>query len=328
VKSLYTKGFLLVLLSAFLFMLANASSANAAFTAVHPAKENSALLKGKSPYVPDPKLLARKLAGLVKVVHTSSGTTVEYTSGTGATAMTTAAIATTAPTSYLLNTSWTDTVYEPYGQGYDAAGKYYVDSNMWSLCGPGASAVALAFWLNTAQMGTQSFYDYKATTTWNDTNHQAYLMYLATKTQWPTETGVPGEIYYDANGNSQGTYYGDLVNALNWNASGHGTKGAWQGYFYIANTAVTASNLNSEIVSDIGVTHVPAVALVQAADLPDWHGNAVGHYIAITGYDNNAGTYTYAETCGPNCGGQWGHHTISQSGLLTAIINGGGVFVW
>jgi hypothetical protein len=55
--------------------------------------------------------------------------------------------------------------------------------------------------------------------------------------------------------------------------------------------------------------------------LPDWITQGVTHAIAVIGYDDNAGTYTYIDTCGAQCGSahNGGTHVISQSQLFTAI---------
>lgn len=228
-----------------------------------------------------------------------------------------------------LNPSWTDDVREPPGSGpqaVDAKGNAYYDLNLYQNCGPGATAVALAFWLNTAEKGLQQFDDHIAKTWWNDNHHQAYIMYLATKQIWPGQSGWPGEITYKGNGQSLGTLYSDMVNSLNWEADGENAhNGEWLNFYYAASfmNSGSGSKLHSEITSDVGIDQKPVIANVWSKDLPnsDWHGNAVGHSIAIVGYNDFTKMYTYIDTCGPECGGEYGPHDISQSQLLKAIVD-------
>jgi len=71
---------------------------------------------------------------------------------------------------------------------------------------------------------------------------------------------------------------------------------------------------------------------VNAQYLPNWSTNhMVSHYVAIIGYSNTSGTYTYLDTCGPECGSAgYGMFTISQSQLYNGIENnnGNGSIVW
>ena len=80
----------------------------------------------------------------------------------------------------------------------------------------------------------------------------------------------------------------------------------------------------------------PVIAITNTAYLPSWGVGGIIHAIAIIGYNNNAQTYTYVETCGGPCQsgtcgskGQ-GVYTISQSALYNAIenANGNGAIVW
>lgn len=99
---------------------------------------------------------------------------------------------------------------------------------------------------------------------------------------------------------SNGVTQYDVVDALNWEASGENVNG-WQNYFYTIqwdDPGVTAAMLNSDIVSDIGSNGVPVQAEVNLQLLKNGTGQGLTkHQIAIIGYDNNAGTYTYVDTC-------------------------------
>ena len=62
---------------------------------------------------------------------------------------------------------------------------------------------------------------------------------------------------------------------------------------------------------------------VDTGYLPNWS-RALGHAIAIVGYDDSAGTYAYVDTCGKACngssqatnGGVW---HVAQSKMHSAI---------
>ncbi len=316
----------------------NAGSVSAAHTPTP-----SGLAQGKSQIVQNPAWIARKKAGLVGDPRLSG----PRQPACPVIVFHPSIACQPPPSSYLMSTSGLD-VQEPPGSTSsggsvkDDRGDSYTDANMWNNCGPGASTVSLSYWVNTniAGSGYNSYYDHKTTTWWNDTHHHAFVMYLATTVDWPGESGWPGEIDYNSNGTSGGTGPSNMVDAMNWVASGENPNTSnWASWFYyaqsITNTGSTnASMLNADIVADVS-HNIPPVADIQAADLggshaspPDWHGNSVGHYVAIVGYDNVHDTYTYVETCGQVCGGVWGIHTISQSQLLQAIVDYGQVLIW
>jgi hypothetical protein len=241
------------------------------------------------------------------------------------------------------------------------------------LCGAGASAVALAYWnidvlhypkLTATDPGGTFTYDPNGTNSATDGHGRSYIMYLATKIQ-PTNPPDPanwtgqGEVTLDpANAANSGANAESVRDALNWEASGHAAN--WQNFFYTisyvsndaqnqadhspdAGTTVTASIINKHIVAGIGTSHRPVIAQVNDGDLPDWQSSGArghGHLIAIIGYDNTTGTYTYVETCsnqmcgttqtdGPNADGT-GTHTISKQQLFQAMTDfpGEGALIW
>ena len=127
----------------------------------------------------------------------------------------------------------------------------------------------------------------------------------------------------------------DVRDALNWEASGRNTS-TWSNYFYLAVTPgnLSASQLHTYVKSDLYNSQVPLIVSVNENVLPDWSGSSGSHLIAITGYDDNAGTYTYSETCdrtGVACNTQVvGHYNIGQQLLYSGIQNdnGNGGIVW
>ncbi len=281
-----------------------------------------------SPTSQDQAHLALKQGYRVSTTQTDTGRTPIYLAS---------APQPTYSASALLDPSIANSVQEPAGSGKDDAGNEYNDPNMYNLCGPGATTVALSYWFNTAKLGQRTFNDYVATTTWNDSWHHAYIMYLATQIKWPGQNGVPGEISY-SNGRSTGTNVGDLVNALNWAMyetrlpnphprEAEPTPYAWPNGFYSIESNPGQDQIRNDIVQDIAWAKVPAIALVNGPDLTnnDWRGQKgqrIGHFIAIIGYDNLANTYTYEETYGNlNQTYGFGMKTISQNGLWTAMTN-------
>ncbi len=238
----------------------------------------------------------------------------------------------------------------PGGSSADDLGDAYnsnipgVPSNkdFYDLCGPGATDIALDFWpappnllenvtddpdYDKAVNYTRSI---NLQTYWNGTRMRGYMTYLAWQTQaptWPT-AGMMDTSTYPSNGVTE---Y-DIQDALNWEASGHNVS-TWQNYFYLITwwNKSSASGLNQDVVTDVANSHVPVVAEVNAAMLPNWvdHGpGLVKHQIAIIGYDNIKGTYTYVDTCAnftkcnvetnPINENNW--HTVPQSTMWQAII--------
>ncbi|GHO87138.1 hypothetical protein [Dictyobacter formicarum] len=240
------------------------------------------------------------------------------------------------PATKTLSTSYSDTIWEPATVGTDAAGHSYTDYYMGQMCGPGATTVALDYWnnVNTRAVGGHNYSDPHVTTYWNDSHERAYMMYIATQVYPPYYTSA-GEMSYGSYPNA-GTTNQDLTDALNWEASNHNSSN-WFTYFYLlvqpGNLSLTT--LKNNVASDIANYNVPPVVSVNDAYLPDWSSSPYrggSHDVAVIGYDNNAGTFTYAETCTAGvCGtAGTGHYTISQQQLYNAIENdnGNGALVW
>ena len=295
--------------------------------------------KGKSGHTQDPDWVARKLAHQIRrpgklAPHIGRPSPLVQVGGGGG-----------FPSSWTLDLTYVSQMQEPPVTGIDAAGNPYTDYYMWNFCGPGATAVAMDFWPipNDRAFGQQIFtdpHDPFITTTWNDTNFRSYLMYLADQVQPPSYSG-PGEVTFLDYGNYSSnayTTFSDLRDAMNWEASGHGIQGNWATYFYVD---VGAANLSQDqlmayIESDLYGNGVPPVVSVNDAYLPDWPNkdprNGTAHFVAIVGYDNTQGTYTYIETCtNTSCGTSGtGPFPVVQSQLYAGIQdnNGNGGIVW
>ncbi len=251
-------------------------------------------------------------------------------------------VASAYPAADLLNTTYVKNISEPPYTGTDAAGNGYTDEYIWNFCGPGASTVSIDFWtnVNNRAIGGHYYSDPHATTYWNDTNDRAYIMYMATQV-WPPSYSSGGQVTYLSYPNAY-TTFNDLRDAMNWEASNHNTS-TWSTYFYISvgASSMSASTMRSYIMSDVAWAGHPPVVSVNDDYLPEWHQIHTSHFISIIGYDNNAGTYTYVETCGNtscrttcnqstcNADGT-GIYTISQQQLYNAVENdnGNGGIVW
>lgn len=282
--------------------------------------------------VQNPQWLARKQAGLIHPSGVHIDCPIAALRGT----ITTPQVC-GVPLSIDLNQIQPVDVQEP-GPGcisgvVDDIGQAYCDQNQAENCGPGATAVALNYWGGINWGATLAVDDHWSTVNgqradlyWNDTHHHAEIAYLAVDVHWPGQSGWPGEIYYANDGESLGAYYSDIISALNWEASGENSSD-WQNFYYGFVKAPSVATLHADIVSDVGIDHKPVIANVWTNDLrnnitpSDWHGNNTGHSIAIIGYNDTAGTYEYVETCGPQCGGTYGIHTIPQSQLQQAILD-------
>ena len=225
---------------------------------------------------------------------------------------------------------------EPPATGQDVTGKSYTDWYYANFCDAGATDVAMDFWPipNDRNFGQHLFTDphngpngYPISTTWNDTNFRAYLMYIAVQVKLPGWT-TPGEVTF-FNYSGANTYPADLRDTMNWEASGHASN--WSSFFYVwvpAANLSSASTLNFMVSNDIYYGNgngfgVAPVVNVDTYYLPSWNNNKrhISHAVAIVGYDNTKGTYTYIETCTPtSCGNRGtGPWTISQSDLYNGI---------
>jgi hypothetical protein len=136
----------------------------------------------------------------------------------------------------------------------------------------------------------------------NDTNFRAYTMYIATQVYPPSFNvpgGGPGEVSYGQYPYA-GTALSDLRDTMNWEASGHDASN-WANFFYLLVDAgsLTLSNLQTYVMSDTSYEGVPLIVCVNDRYLPDWNNSSAkghAHLVAVVGYDNNQGTFTYIET--------------------------------
>jgi len=230
-------------------------------------------------------------------------------------------------------------ILEPEGSGVDDSWprKAYSDRNYWGFCAAGAAAVSLFYiGLSLGMAGTfhEPYGPHVSYTHWerNDVDANGYqtyaramIVYLAEATQ-PPSFNRPGIDDFDTYPTSGGSPQA-IRDAINWEASDEGLAPGWQTFFYAtqANTGsrFSQAQLNADIVADVAKSNVPAIMAVDADFLPNWPDlpKALHHAISVVGYDNIAGTYTYLDTCGKDCGSDsnGGLHVIPQWKLFKAV---------
>lgn len=258
---------------------------------------------GQSQLEQDPAWLAAKEQGRVVVVNRQA--TLLAPGVTPAPAA--------YPTKSVLYTGYTGTMWEAPGSGTDSAGTSYTDNYYYKFCGPGAAAVALEGWELASNDASGTFTEpstanHHSTTYWTSAdggraNGRPYIMYMAMYVL-PPSFGVRGMVtfrtYPDA-----GTNMNSMRDALNWEASAHGTLGgSWSTYFY-ANRPYTTSQAQmvADVKNDVYNAGIGVTAAVTTADLPNWpSGTNIPHSIAIIGYDDGAGVFYDVDTCGILCG--------------------------
>ncbi|HEY8323351.1 MAG: hypothetical protein ACHQ1E_00880 [Ktedonobacterales bacterium] len=258
----------------------------------------------------------------------------------------------------------------PGGGSYDDLYNSYNDQYYFTLCGPGAADVTLFDWPwppNDANYSYvfDSMIPSLPNSSWNGTDvdgttrTRGYMVHLAFQIQPPTwsRAGMLPQTAYQTGYNGGATLQ-TVQDALNWEASGENSSN-WSSYFYttVWNSSYYNSNpriypanlynaLHSDVVTDISVSHVPVIVEIDASNqyLPNWPNNGstlVKHFVAIVGYDDNQGTYTYIDTCKQftNCNGagqdQPDLHVATQSQLEqgvaligTNMSQGDGGWVW
>jgi len=258
-----------------------------------------------------------------------------------------------APSGNPLGDQITSGIVEPLGSmpdgspAKDDAGHSYTDANYWGYCGPGSSNVALWYWNHFANgYPAGSYNDGVVNTYWtSNAPYRSYLMYLAQQVN-PPSYKTPGEITYKSDGSNDGTYPTDLRDALNFEASGRSTGTGWSTYFYdlVKNNDVNSTptqeaadekTFHQDVASDIS-QGAPVVVEADTYYLPEWPYTHILHWITVIGYDDNAKTYTYTDTCGKACGSSQdgGLNTIDQHRLFSLAMNdqfmgnGNGGYIW
>jgi hypothetical protein len=233
------------------------------------------------------------------------------------------------PAAHQLATSVVAAIVEPPGAGDDDRGHYYSDQNYWNFCGPGAVTAALSYFTSHATSWPAGYFKepygpHVSDTYWTSSHSRAYLMHIALQVKPPDFTR-PGLAHFSTYPTT-GASLDDSRDVLNWEASGHAST--WRTFFYqvVSASGLTAATLHHDIARDIYGGHA-VLATVNTAYLPNWS-RSLGHSIAIIGYDDNADTYAYVDTCGKRCngasqatnGGVW---HVSQSRMHSAIVSHG-----
>jgi hypothetical protein len=243
------------------------------------------------------------------------------------------------PASLTLPSKVTAQFIEPLGVGQDDSGKRYVDVNYWNICAAGAATAAAAYFLDdpTDLSGTfrEPYGPFAISTQWDaaDTDSvggfraqaRAYMLYMAEAVK-PPSFDRPGIDNFDTYPTLGGAPQ-SVRDALNWELSSHNKGGHWATYFYFiqenSGPAFSPNRMNADIVADIAGSGAAVIANVDADYLPNWPDLAkpLHHAIVIIGYDNDADTYTYLDTCGRLCGSKTdgGTHVISQAKLFKAV---------
>jgi hypothetical protein len=254
--------------------------------------------------------------------------------------------------SLTLNTAVTGLNQEPKGQyGTDDAGGNYYDYNYWKFCGPGATSVPLYYWpYSTWNYSSASYfnepvnrgYGYYYYGYWNSNHAHFSIMDLAeymkpAPDNWPYRGLMLWQ--YSYTDSRFGTPIDRIHDVLNYEITNNGSINGW--YAYVP-TSISLGVLQFEVEYDI-TYGVPLVVAAQTywhnpstgvnEHLPQWT-HAIWHYVSVVGYNNNSGTFTIIDTCGPSCSdqGPYGVGTVPQS-WLDDLINqipssSGGGIVW
>lgn len=188
---------------------------------------------------------------------------------------------------------------------------------MFTLCGPGAADVTTDYWPLPANLANYAYVsdplNPTQNTSWNGTDvdgttrMRGYMLHLAAQIEAPTWAS-PGMFMQSKfqSGETGGATLQVVRDAINWEASGENPSD-WAGYFYIvtwnssySTESAMESSLHQAVVNDVYYNHVPVIVEISAKypALRNWpDGSGVNHFVTIVGYDDNAGTYLYVDTC-------------------------------
>lgn len=311
-------------------------------TAADPGGSTGGVLPpsaGQSKLIQDPTWVALKNANRISRL------------GSGEVVVLPAPMAVPAVATASLSTSVTARIVESQGNLYDDLHHALTDSNYWNFCTAGGSDVALYYFKPGNVTGwapgyfSEPYGPHVSTTYWansdtgtsSDTSNgyatkgRAYLMYLAEQVR-PPSYSTPGILNFSSYPTTGGSIT-DVRDALNWEASSHGSN--WSTYFYIwrGTSGLSQATLLANVTWDIAAGAATVVDLntyvSSTYHLPNWTRN-VGHTVAIVGYNNTAGTYTYLDTCGVACGStsNGGTHAVAQSTMYQLIMNLGYGYDW
>ncbi len=302
-----------------------------------------------SAYHPDPTFLALKNAHRLLRMPDGSVTVLSADA---------VAPASSYPSSSTLDTSWAIHVLEPLGgtKIADDAGQLYTDWDYWNFCSAGGATIAMQYWsalpstfaagkylepngpVRNTQNPPAGLCPLPFTgTTWHTSdsyNGRSYLMYMAMAVNpsgWQSLGWQPGVVNFSSYWPDDMGTMSKLVDALNWESSGHNSN--YSGYFWanlFYSSPSQAATFNADIVYDISAERVPVLAALRTGGLPNWS-TSYPHTVSIVGYDNNAGTYSYVDTCGISCGASTNNGkvwTTSQANLFNAIAALPGGITW
>jgi hypothetical protein len=308
-------------------------SATIRITSAPTARSTPSPTPTNRPWSVDPALVQAKNDGRVTI--DSSG---------GVVILATAPAAPAYPAAASLPTSWSGLIQEPPKTGRDDKGVAYSDKNFALFCGPGTATVVLYYWpashaavtttagsyIEPTYVGAGRF----ARTYWKAQDAGGYgrgmILYMA-DVEWPTpDRGLswwawPGVMKWTSH---PSTYVENLVDALNWEASGHTRLN----YFYVIvhTSTLTQAALLDHVHSDINMG-VPVVIAARTSDgvnsLPSWKvkskSSAGNHFVSVVGYNDTAGTYSVMDTCGVACNDRnvrSGVRTMSQAALYALTV--------
>jgi hypothetical protein len=174
-------------------------------------------------------------------------------------------------------------------------------------------------------------------------NSRGFVMYMAMAVL-PAGWTSPGiDVFVGGDGKplypTRGSPPNDMQAALNWEASGHAADWAETWYANVPKWDPTmARDLQAAVMLDVGRDGVPVIVQADTYYLPNWKNGSrtphTRHSVTIVGYDNEARTFTYLDTCGRSCNSRGGNangqvHVISQAQMVQAVSQDWGMgFVW